>query len=77
MKKSIELFEIKQENMIHIYDVIIIDVTGVQQFPVISPRENNWKLLHVCDMLPCNIGNYLIKRKSERYIIVILLSKSN
>ena len=27
--------KIKQENMIHIYDITIIDVTGVQWFPVI------------------------------------------
>ena len=33
--------EIKQDNMIHNYDFTIIDVTGVEQFPVISPRENN------------------------------------
>ena len=39
------------------------DVTGVQQFPVISPRE----LLHGCDILSCNISNYPIKRQSERY----------
>ena len=32
--------------------------------------ENNKKLLHACDMLSCNIGNYLIKRRSERYIII-------
>ena len=49
MKKSLEfefslheidnLFELdarsSKENMIHIYDITIIDVTGVQQFPVI------------------------------------------
>ena len=38
--------------------------------PVILPRENNYKLLHACDMLSCNIGNYLIKRQSGRYMIV-------
>ena len=52
--------------MIHICDVAIIDVIGVQQFPVISPSENNWKLLHGCDMLSCNIANYLMKPQSEK-----------
>ena len=33
--------------MIHIYDFTIIDVTRVQQFPVISPRENNYNTISV------------------------------
>ena len=28
-------------------------------------------------MLSCNIGNYLIKRQSERYIIIAVRGKGN
>ena len=54
MKKSIEF-----EKIINTYEVTTIDVTEVQ---FISPRVNNQKLLHACDMLSRNIDNYLIKR---------------
>ena len=30
-------------------------------------------MLHACEMLSCNIGNYLIKCQSERYIIIIII----
>ena len=30
-------------------------------------------MLFLCDMLSYNIGNYLIKRQSERYVINITL----
>ena len=50
--------------------IAIIDVTGVQEFPVISSRENNWKLLRPCDVIQCNIMNYLIRRQNERYIMM-------
>ena len=42
----------------------------VEKFPVVSPRENNQKLLHTCDMWSCNIGDYLIKHLSEKYITI-------
>ena len=59
--------------MIHICDGAIIDVTGVEQFPIISTRENNQKLLHACGMLSYNISNYLIKRPSEWDIIMLII----
>ena len=45
--------------------IAIIDVTGVKYFPVISLRENKWKLFHLCDVISCNIMNYLIRRQSK------------
>ena len=39
-------------------------------FCLISPRENNSKLLHDYDMLLRNVGNNLIKCQSERHIII-------
>ena len=51
--------------LVQINDIAIIDVTWVEQFPVISPRENNWKLFLLCDGKPCNIMNYLIGRQSK------------
>ena len=53
-------------------DIAIIDVTGVEQFPVISPRENNWKLFYLCDVTPCNITNDLIRCRSKSYIIKLI-----
>ena len=44
-----------------------------KKIPVISPRENNWKLFHLCDVIPCNIMNYLIRRESKRYIIIMFI----
>ena len=41
-------------------------VTSVEQFPVISSRENIWKLFHSFDVIPCNITNYFIRCQSER-----------
>ena len=38
------------------------------------PREINKKILHACGMLSCNIGNYLIKRQSERYTIIVFIT---
>ena len=35
-------------------DIAIIDVTGVKQFPVVSPKENNWKLME--NFMPFNIN---------------------
>ena len=49
------------------------DVTGERKFPIISPRENDYKLLHSCVMLSCNIGNYLIKRQSKMYIVISVI----
>ena len=61
--------EIKQENMIHIYDVTINDVTGGT---IISNYFNLRKITrnYSCDILSCNIDDYLIKRQSERHIIM-------
>ena len=59
--------------MIHIYNATIIDVTGERKFPMILSRENNYKLLHSCVMLSCNIGNYLIKRQSKIYIVISII----
>ena len=53
-----------------------MDVTGVQKFPFISPRENNWKLLDTCVVIPCNTMNYLIRRQSERYTIIVIINSN-
>ena len=66
---TLKVFIIKWWNSIQINDIAITDVTGVQWFTVILPRENN-KLLHPCNVIPCNTMNYLIRRQSERYIII-------
>ena len=31
-------------------DIAILDVTGVESFPVVSYRENNLKLFHFCNV---------------------------
>ena len=49
--------------MIDIYEVTIIDVTGVQKFPVISPGKIT---RNYYSPVTYNIGNYLIKCQSER-----------
>ena len=53
--------------LIHIYDVTIIDVSGVEWIPDTSPRKSSLKLLRCCNMSSCNIGNYLIECQSEWY----------
>ena len=50
--------KIKSWNLFQINGIAIIDVTGVKQFPVISPRENNCKIFHLC------------RRQSKRHKIV-------
>ena len=35
--------------------------------------ENNWKFLHPCDVITCNAMNYLLRRQSERYIIMKII----
>ena len=58
--------------MIHTYGVTVMTSQGC----------NNCQLFHLGkitrnyytpDMLSCNIGNYLIKRQSERNIIIIII----
>ena len=67
---------IKWWNSIQINDIAITDVTGVQWFSVISPRENNWKLLDSCDVITCITMNYLIRRQSEQYVIIAVIIKN-
>ena len=55
--------------MIQINDISITDAKRMEWFPVISLQKNNWKLYHPCEVIPCNITNYLIRCQSERYII--------
>ena len=63
--------EMKSWNLFQIISVTAItNVTGVQYFPVTSPRENNWKLFHVFDVIPCNIMNYLYTHQSKRCMII-------
>ena len=50
-------------------DIAITDATRMEWFPVISLQGNNWKLYHPCEVVPCNITNYLIRCQSGRYII--------
>ena len=46
--------------------IAISEVTGMKSFPVLSPRENNRKLFHLCDVILCNVINDLIRRHSKR-----------
>ena len=43
----------------------------------IPPAPNKilgeWKLLHPCDVIRCNTMNYLIRRQSERCIIIEII----
>ena len=39
-----------------------------------SPKENNWKLFHSCDVIPENITNYFIRHQSEGYIIIMIMT---
>ena len=32
---------------------------------MISPRENNWKLFQLCDVVACNTMNDLIRRQRK------------
>ena len=36
-------------------------------------RGNKWKLFHHCDVIPCNITNYLIRHQNERYKITEII----
>ena len=36
-------------------------------------RGNNWKLFHPCDVIPCNITNYLIRHQNKRYKITEII----
>ena len=55
--------------MNQIYDVTIISVTGVQYFQLFY-LEKITRNAYSSDMLSCNIANCLIKRQSERYILI-------
>ena len=57
-------------NSIKTNDIAIIDV-------IISPRENNSKLFHPYDAIPYNTMNYLIRRQSERHIIIGVIISNN
>ena len=46
------------DNLIQINDIAIVDVRGVQYFPVISTSKSDWKLFHPCDIILCNFMNY-------------------
>ena len=37
---------------------------------VILPTENNRKIFHPCDIIPCNIMNYLNRYQIKRYIVM-------
>ena len=54
--------------MIQIYDIPLLNSKGCNNFQL--SQENNYKLLHACDMWSYNISSYLIKCQSERYIIM-------
>ena len=62
--------------MIQTNDISITDATRMEWFPVISLQENSLKLYHPCEVIPCNITNYLIRRQSERYIIKTIIAIS-
>ena len=57
-------------NLIQVNDIAIIDAAVVEQYPVISPRESNWKRIYPCDEIPRNIANHLIRHRSERYMVI-------
>ena len=43
----------------------IADATGLELFPVISSRENNWILLYHFDETTCNKTIYLMRCQNE------------
>ena len=46
----------ERSNLVHINVVIAVtDATGMEEVRVISPRENNWKLLRPCVVIPCKM----------------------
>ena len=44
----------------------------MKEFPVISPRENSWKLFHLCDVIPCNI---ITCSRSSNFLKILLLEE--
>ena len=62
-----------RSNMIHIYEFMMLQqltLEGCNNFNLFNLGNINLKLLRACDMLSSNIDNYLIKRQSERFIII-------
>lgn len=70
---------IKWWNVTQINNIAIIDVTVVERFSVISTRENNWRLLKTCEVIPFSLTNYLTRCDSEWHLIkvVVIMKRHN
>lgn len=58
--------QIKWWKLIQINDTAVTGATGMEWCLSISHREKNWKLFQRCDIIPCNITNYLNDVKIKR-----------
>ena len=45
----------ERSNVVQINVITVSDATGMEEVRVISPRENNWKLLRPCVVIPCKM----------------------